>query len=76
MLPTKLGMSSSALSKRWREAMKGRKWPYRIHCKLDKEISDLMTQRKGPNRPAEVDRKLSMLLEQRRENIEPAIIRL
>jgi transposase-like protein len=72
----RLGMSSSALSKRWREAMKGRKWPYRIHCKLEKEIKELMAQHKGPNRPSDVERKLCMLIEQRNENIEPAMIRL
>lgn len=29
-----LGISPSMLSKRWREAMNGRKWPYRVHRKL------------------------------------------
>jgi len=72
----RLGMSSSALSKRWREAMKSRKWPYRIHCKLEKEIKDILAQHKGPNRPPDVERKLNILIDQRRENIEPAAIRL
>jgi len=72
----RMGMSSSALSKRWRETMKGRKWPYRIHCKLEKEIKELLQQHKGPARPPDIERKLCILLDQRRENIQPAMIRL
>jgi transposase-like protein len=38
-----LGISPSMLSKRWREAMNGRKWPYRVHRKLQKEINSIVT---------------------------------
>lgn len=33
-----LGISPSMLSKRWREAMNGRKWPYRVHRKMQVRI--------------------------------------
>lgn len=35
-----LGISASMLSKRWREAMHGKKWPYRMHRRMmdNKEI--------------------------------------
>ena len=38
----KLGIPTSTLSKRWKEAVRGRKWPYRMICKLDKEIMTLL----------------------------------
>jgi hypothetical protein len=31
-----MGISTSVLSKRWREATSGKKWPHRIHHKLVK----------------------------------------
>jgi len=37
-----LGIPSSTLSKRWKEASNNRKWPYRTVSKLDKEISTLI----------------------------------
>jgi len=33
-----LGISASMLSKRWRETMNGKKWPYRVHRKMQKEM--------------------------------------
>lgn len=38
----KLGIPTSTLSKRWKEAVRARKWPYRTVAKLDKEIMTLL----------------------------------
>jgi hypothetical protein len=38
----KLGIPASTLSKRWKEAVRTRKWPYRSVQKLDKEITTLL----------------------------------
>lgn len=48
-----LGISPSMLSKRWREAMNGRKWPYRVHKKLQKEINSIVTLMEDPNEQGE-----------------------
>ncbi len=37
----KLTIPASTLSKRWKEAVRKRKWPYRMVCKIDKEIMTL-----------------------------------
>jgi hypothetical protein len=38
----RLGIPTSTLSKRWKDAVKQRKWPYRIVSKLDREIMVLL----------------------------------
>jgi hypothetical protein len=48
----KLGIPPSTLSKRWKEAVRKRKWPYRMICKIDKEIMNLLNKvPQGPNAP-------------------------
>jgi len=39
---TRLNIPTSTLSKRWKDAVKQRKWPYRIVSKLDREIMVLL----------------------------------
>jgi hypothetical protein len=78
----KLGMPTSTLSKRWREAVRNRKWPYRIVNKLDKEITTLLHNigpiQQGPGSPQiseEVQEALGYLLRRRQEELRPVVIR-
>jgi hypothetical protein len=79
-----LGIPSSTLSKRWREAARQRKWPWRTVCKIDKEIMALLhnipsgINFKGtPEQiPGEIQTRLMSLLRQRQEELKPVVIRL
>jgi hypothetical protein len=42
-----IGVPTSTLSKRWKEVIDNRKWPYRTVCKIDKEIQQLLTADAG-----------------------------
>jgi len=80
----KLGIPSSTLSKRWKEAALNRKWPYRIVSKLDKEIQTLLhnvnnDNTKNPSNTQlspEVEQALGVLLKRRHEEIRTVIIRI
>eukprot|EP01120_Amphizonella_sp_Union-15-10_P013466 TRINITY_DN6238_c0_g1_i1.p1 TRINITY_DN6238_c0_g1~~TRINITY_DN6238_c0_g1_i1.p1 ORF type:complete len:249 (-),score=44.40 TRINITY_DN6238_c0_g1_i1:32-778(-) len=73
----KLGIPTSTLSKRWKEAVCGRKWPYRSVCKLDKEILTLL-QNIQPGEPLspEVETALTRLLKKRKEELRTVVIRV
>jgi len=73
----RLGIPTSTLSKRWKEAVCGRKWPYRCVCKLDKEILTLL-QNIQPGEPLspEIEEALAKLLKRRKEELRSVIIRI
>jgi hypothetical protein len=74
----RLGIPTSTLSKKWKDAVKNRKWPYRIVAKLDKEIMVLLhniPQGEG-QMPPEIEASLAELLRKRQEALRPVVIRL
>jgi len=76
----RLGIPTSTLSKRWKEAVVNRKWPYRTVCKIDKEIMTLLhniPQGPGaPPLPPEIEQSLAMLLKRRQAELRTVILRL
>lgn len=67
----KLGIPPSTFSKRWRESLPDRKWPYRVHKKVEKSIQMLkVLQNKGHD----VTGDLKRLMTQRELNLKPAVI--
>jgi len=76
----KLGIPPSTLSKRWKEAVRKRKWPYRMICKIDKEIMTLLHNvPQGPNAPPlpeEIETALGISLRKRQEELRPVVIRI
>jgi hypothetical protein len=74
----KLGIPSSTLAKRWKEASCNRKWPYRTVSKLDKEILTLL--KNVENAKAElspsVEANLGLLLKKRQEELKTVLVRL
>jgi hypothetical protein len=75
----KLGIPSSTLSKRWKEAVQKRKWPWRAVCKIYKEIMTLLHNvpqgHTGPL-PEEMEGRLGKLLRKRQEELKPVVVRL
>jgi len=77
----KLNIPTSTLSKRWKEAVRGRKWPYRSVCKLDKEIMTLLhniphDMDYNDQLPQDIEKDLAELLSRRQEELKPVVIRL
>jgi len=76
----KLGIPPSTLSKRWKEAVRKRKWPYRMICKIDKEIMTLLHNvpqgANAPPLPEEIESALGHLLRKRQEELRPVVIRI
>jgi len=77
----RLGVPCSTLSKRWKEASVNRKWPYRIVCKLDKEITTLLKNvENSANNVAAlspaVEENLGLLLKRRQEELRTVVIRI
>eukprot|EP00026_Physarum_polycephalum_P015443 Phypoly_transcript_16125.p1 GENE.Phypoly_transcript_16125~~Phypoly_transcript_16125.p1 ORF type:complete len:253 (+),score=33.08 Phypoly_transcript_16125:71-829(+) len=80
----KLGIPTSTLSKRWKEAVRGRKWPYRMICKLDKEIMTLLhnvpqgTNGAGvtPPFPEDMENTLTRLIRLRNDELKSVVIRI
>jgi len=74
----KLGIPTSTLSKRWKEACRNRKWPYRNVSKLDREITTLLHNLpQGQSAwPADVEETLGFLLRKRQEELRPVVIRI
>jgi len=66
-----LGIAPSTFSKRWRESLPNRKWPYRKHTKLQKSIKMLLGMKKKGH---DVSRDMQVLLDQREENLQTAKI--
>lgn len=74
----KLGIPSSTLAKRWKEASCNRKWPYRTVSKLDKEILTLLKNvesAKAELSPS-VEATLGSLLKKRNEELKTVLVRL
>lgn len=68
-----LGIPASTFSKRWRESLPERKWPFRTHRKLEKSMKMLLImQKKGHN----VTKDMERLRQQQEENLLPAVIHL
>ncbi len=76
----KLGIPPSTLSKRWKEAVRKRKWPYRMVGKIDKEIMTLLHNvpqgANAPPLPEEIEQALGQLLRRRQEELRPVVIRI
>lgn len=79
----KLGIPTSTLSKRWKEAVRGRKWPYRMICKLDKEIMTLLHNvpqgangTGAPPFPEDIENTLTRLIRLRNEELKSVVIRI
>jgi len=76
----KLGIPPSTLSKRWKEAVRKRKWPYRMVGKIDKEIMTLLHNvpqgANAPPLPEEIEQALGNLLRRRQEELRPVVIRI
>jgi hypothetical protein len=78
----RLKLPMSTLSKRWKEAVRIRKWPYRQVAKLDKEIMTLLHNipPRGENdaapTPPEIEQALGILLRRRQEELRPVRIRM
>jgi hypothetical protein len=73
----KLNIPASTLSKRWKEAVRTRKWPWRVVCKLDKEIMTLLHNvPQGAPIPKEIEARLGYLMRKRQEELKPVVIRL
>ena len=75
-----LGVPTSTLSKRWKEAVRGRKWPFRTVTRIDKEILTLLHNipqgSTSQQLPEEVEASLALLMKRRQEELKPVIIRL
>jgi len=78
----KLHVPTSTLSKRWKEAVRNRKWPYRAVCKLDKEIMTTLYnipqsgEAQSDDLPPDVKAKLGRLFRERQDLLRPVFIRL
>eukprot|EP01114_Cavostelium_apophysatum_P009184 TRINITY_DN22270_c0_g1_i1.p1 TRINITY_DN22270_c0_g1~~TRINITY_DN22270_c0_g1_i1.p1 ORF type:complete len:273 (+),score=44.80 TRINITY_DN22270_c0_g1_i1:54-872(+) len=74
----KMGIPSSTLSKRWKEASCSRKWPFRTVSKLDKEILTLLknVETSQSPLPPHVEETLGILLKRRQEELRTVIIRI
>jgi predicted DNA-binding protein (UPF0251 family) len=79
----KLGIPSSTLSKKWKDATVNRKWPYRALAKIDKEITTLMhniPRNSTDGTPVcmdpELEEQLTSLLKKRQQEARSVIIRL
>jgi len=70
-----LGIPSSTLSKRWKEATNNRKWPFRVLAKLDKEIVTL-AQNACHSNSEKLNFALVKLSEKRKEVVKDIHIRL
>ena len=73
----KLRIPPSTLSKRWKEASRNRKWPWRSVRKIDKEITCLLHNiPTNGSMPEEVENHLSILLKKRQDELRPVVIRI
>jgi len=72
----KIGVPSSTLSKRWKEATMDRKWPFRMISKIEKDLKTLTPT--GPNDDLDGNTQLAIkiLQKRKREHQRPVFIRL
>jgi len=72
-----LGLPTSTLSKRWKETVQGRKWPFRTVQKLDKEIEGVLeTQSSDEAFAADDLPTIRHLMKQRADVLQPVHIRI
>jgi len=71
----KLGIPSSTLSKRWREATMNRKWPYRNICKIDREIKTMVANIQNGKNDPEMQMTLGNLIKKRKEETRTVFIK-
>lgn len=73
----KLGIPTSTLSKRWKEAVPSRKWPWRMINKIDKEIISILKD-VPPNGAVPINQRnsLALLIRKRKEELQPVAIRI
>ncbi|GAM20155.1 hypothetical protein SAMD00019534_033300 [Acytostelium subglobosum LB1] len=72
-----LKIPTSTLSKRWKEAALGRKWPHRRIAKLDKEILTILHNiPTDKDMPENVNTNLDKLMRKRQEILGSVLIRL
>jgi len=71
----RIGIPSSTLSKRWREATMNRKWPYRTLCKIERELKTLVHNLPKGNIDPEIARTLTILLRKRDEESKIVLIK-
>lgn len=71
----RIGIPSSTLSKRWREATMNRKWPYRTLCKIERELKTLIHNLPKGNIDPEIARTLTILLRKRDEESKIVLIK-
>jgi hypothetical protein len=74
-----LGIPVSTLSKRWKEASKGRKWPHRHVLKIDEQIRALLSEVSDEDveageMPVDVEGRITSLLHQRAVYLQPVSI--
>eukprot|EP01112_Ceratiomyxa_fruticulosa_P017983 TRINITY_DN5693_c1_g1_i2.p1 TRINITY_DN5693_c1_g1~~TRINITY_DN5693_c1_g1_i2.p1 ORF type:complete len:472 (-),score=106.58 TRINITY_DN5693_c1_g1_i2:429-1844(-) len=70
----RLGISSTRLCRKWSQTMAPRKWPYRTHIKIEREMHQLRMNYTTNEKPAFVKRRLDELEAQRATNMDPAFI--
>jgi len=67
----KIGVPPSTFSKRWRESLPDRTWPYRNHRRIEKNIKMLKAMQ---NKGHDVTEELGRMQQQQEENLSPAVI--
>jgi len=75
----RLGIPSSTLSKKWKDATINRKWPYRALAKIDKEITTIMhniPKNSDGTLDPELEEQLAVLLRKRQGEARAVIIRM
>jgi len=69
-----LGISSTRLCRKWTQTMAPRKWPYRMHVKIERELHQLRVNYGAVEKPAFVYKRLEELELLKAKNMEPAFI--
>ena len=64
-------MATSTFSKRWRESLQERKWPYRKNRKIENKIAQLLSEQK---KGRDIENELRCLEMEQLENLVPACI--
>ena len=80
MAAKEVGIPTSTLSKRWKEAVPHRKWPYRAVQKLDRDIALIIMNVSAastdpPRLPRSLESALERQLRERSEHLQPVFIR-
>jgi len=72
----KLGVPSSTLSKRWKEATMDRKWPYRMIAKIDKDLKSLAPTTTRERFDPNTELAIKILTKRKQEHLRPVFVRL